>query len=633
MTNRLFHLAPELLLVSKTLTFQNKTMGSSAAEKNRRKRERKKNEKEVRRKLDEVEKKHQILSENAADKVPDDDIEIEYVSEDLQIHVDSSGGTTTDSSKTSLTALPDGLPPVMTTDGGDLIRKERSESEIEQEQQNSIEEVLRRFHERASVSNDNSANDDNNNSINDDQGSIVSDDDDSYENDTIPTMSKRKLRNLIRPSISDLKSRVPRPDLVEAHDVTAADPDFLITLKSVPKTTPVPFHWGRKRKYLQGKRGLDKPPFQLPDFIIKTGITDVRDTAMEDEAKQSAKQKNRGRVNPKMGSMDVDYKILYEAFFKYQTKPKKMTSWGNLYYEGKELETSTDIKPGGPFSRALKIALGIAGSKNVPPPWLWNMQRFGPPPSHPRLKIPGLNAPLPNPNCQYGYHPGGWGKPPVDSYGRPLYGGNPLGAFSGSNNEGEDDDGRELVTSDGKTVRKSAWGSLPVGGEYIVGGDGSDDDDDDDDTDSSSSEEEESDADDMDMDSAVEETDDTTTVGTESVLPPPLAPKASGIDDLRKQPGDETPVPPPKLLYQVIKTGGAEERNQSGIFQSDIRYLVPGGGGAVAAAAGSAAPVPEGAESVLSKAVAPLSETSSRKKRKQNKTEDDEEEFDKSFKF
>jgi len=40
-------------------------------------------------------------------------------------------------------------------------------------------------------------------------------------------------------------------------------------------------------------------------------------------------------------------------------------------------------------------------------------QRYGPPPSYPHLKIPGLNAPIP-PGASFGYHPGGWGKPPVD---------------------------------------------------------------------------------------------------------------------------------------------------------------------------------------------------------------------------
>jgi len=34
-------------------------------------------------------------------------------------------------------------------------------------------------------------------------------------------------------------------------------------------------------------------------------------------------------------------------------------------------------------------------------------------PSYPELKIPGLSAPIPA-GAEFGYHPGGWGKPPVD---------------------------------------------------------------------------------------------------------------------------------------------------------------------------------------------------------------------------
>jgi hypothetical protein len=41
------------------------------------------------------------------------------------------------------------------------------------------------------------------------------------------------------------------------------------------------------------------------------------------------------------------------------------------------------------------------------------VQRYGPPPSYPQLKIPGLNAPIPE-GASFGYHAGGWGKPPVD---------------------------------------------------------------------------------------------------------------------------------------------------------------------------------------------------------------------------
>jgi len=38
-----------------------------------------------------------------------------------------------------------------------------------------------------------------------------------------------------------------------------------------------------------------------------------------------------------MGKIDIDYQVLHDAFFKYQTKPK-LSGHGELYYEGKEFE-------------------------------------------------------------------------------------------------------------------------------------------------------------------------------------------------------------------------------------------------------------------------------------------------------
>src|SRR5699024_2153214 len=85
-------------------------------------------------------------------------------------------------------------------------------------------------------------------------------------------LSKRKLKQATRMSVADLKQRVSHPELVEMHDVTARDPLILLTLKSTRNTVPVPRHWCYKRKYLQGKRGFEKPPFKLPEFIKRTGI-------------------------------------------------------------------------------------------------------------------------------------------------------------------------------------------------------------------------------------------------------------------------------------------------------------------------------------------------------------------------
>ncbi|KAH8248647.1 hypothetical protein KR032_001810, partial [Drosophila birchii] len=248
------------------------------------------------------------------------------------------------------------------------------------------------------------------------------DDDDEHKDDK-EKLSKRKLKKLTRLSVAELKQLVSRPDVVEMHDVTARDPKLLVQLKAYRNTVQVPRHWCFKRKYLQGKRGIEKPPFDLPAFIKKTGIMEMRESLQEREDAKTLKAKMRERVRPKMGKIDIDYQKLHDAFFKWQTKPR-MTIHGDLYYEGKEFETRLKEKKPGDLSEELRIALGMPvgpNSHKIPPPWLIAQQRYGPPPSYPNLKIPGLNAPIPE-GTSFGYHAGGWGKPPVDENGKPLYG-------------------------------------------------------------------------------------------------------------------------------------------------------------------------------------------------------------------
>ncbi|KAI6213833.1 PSP domain-containing protein [Aphelenchoides besseyi] len=236
-------------------------------------------------------------------------------------------------------------------------------------------------------------------------------------------MSRRKLRISMQPSIASLKANTARPDVVEWADVTSRDPHLLVHLKSYRNTVPIPRHWNAKRKYLAGKRGFERPPFELPEFIKRTGIMEMRETMWEKEGSQTLKSQMRERMRPKLGRIDIDYQKLHDAFFKWQTKPF-LTKMGELYYEGKELEAQMKEKKPGMLSDELRIALGMPvgpNSQKFPPPWLIAMQRYGPPPSYPNLKIPGLNCPIPE-GCSFGYHAGGWGKPPVDEYGKPLYG-------------------------------------------------------------------------------------------------------------------------------------------------------------------------------------------------------------------
>ncbi|CAH0552233.1 unnamed protein product [Brassicogethes aeneus] len=263
-------------------------------------------------------------------------------------------------------------------------------------------------------------------------------------------MSKRKLKKLTRLSVAELKQLVHRPDVVEMHDVTARDPKLLVQLKAHRNTVQVPRHWCFKRKYLQGKRGIEKPPFNLPDFIKKTGIMEMRASLQDKDESKTLKAKMRERARPKLGKIDIDYQKLHDAFFKWQTKPK-MTIHGDLYYEGKEFETRLKEKKPGDLSEELRTALGMPVGPNankVPPPWLIAMQRYGPPPSYPNLKIPGLNGPIPD-GCSFGYHAGGWGKPPVDENGKPLY-----GDVFGTNVTNVDDIGED------PSVDRSLWGEL-----------------------------------------------------------------------------------------------------------------------------------------------------------------------------
>ena len=89
------------------------------------------------------------------------------------------------------------------------------------------------------------------------------------------------MKKLNRLSVAELKQLVLRPDVVEMHDVTARDPKLLVSLKATRNSVPVPRHWCFKRKYLQGKRGIEKSPFELPAFIRDTGIEEMRAALQE----------------------------------------------------------------------------------------------------------------------------------------------------------------------------------------------------------------------------------------------------------------------------------------------------------------------------------------------------------------
>jgi splicing factor 3B subunit 2 len=422
-----------------------------------------------------------------------------------------------------------------------------------------------------------------------------SDDDDSDASSTGGGVSKRQIKRLTRMSVAELKQRVEFPELVEAHDVAASDPEFLVSLKGNSKTVGVPRHWSQKRKYLHGGRGREKPPYTLPEFIEETGIARIKDSLMKAEEAKKAKGMARDRVRPSIGKIDIDYQVLHDAFFKYQTKPR-MTGHGEIYYENKEYEFGSgvkDRKPGKLSSRLLEALGVVPGSKIAEnpalfcPPWLINQQRYGPPPSYSHMRIPGLNCPIPTAlGAQFGYHAGGWGKPPVDEYGRPIYG-DVFGVDTGGIDEGED------------VIDRVRWGEY----ENVAGGEEEDNDDDD-------SEDEEAAAlqgiqgagQANDIDAGAEPTvtnyrdivPDTAgwTTDQGGLLVPPT--EAGGADaylskdtiDLRKRAagrggdddGDDDDSGGKKQLYTVVKEAATSSATQEGtLFGSAVTYSIDKG--------------------------------------------------------
>ena len=131
--------------------------------------------------------------------------------------------------------------------------------------------------------------------------------DQSHPQTAAVVKSKKQRKQEQQMKVFDLKMMAKRPDLVEAWDVTARDPVFLLQMKQVRNSVPIPRHWAQKRRYLQYKRGIHKIPFRLPQFIEETGITKLRDKAMAQDASKTLKQKLRERIQPKMGKIDIDY--------------------------------------------------------------------------------------------------------------------------------------------------------------------------------------------------------------------------------------------------------------------------------------------------------------------------------------
>lgn len=201
-----------------------------------------------------------------------------------------------------------------------------------------------------------------------------------------PMKNKSKHKSI---SLIELKSYTTFPELVETYDTTSKNPFFNLEIKTSKNLIPIPKHWLNKKRYLHLKRGIESTTYILPEYINSIGISKIRDPDSIDN--RILKVKGKDKVNPKINKLDLDYNSLYDAFFVYQVKPK-MSFFGDIYYEGKEIEEKMRIYKPGRLSNELKTALGMNLLSNDEPPFLENMKKYGGPLSYPNLKINGVNS-------------------------------------------------------------------------------------------------------------------------------------------------------------------------------------------------------------------------------------------------
>ncbi|SMN22069.1 similar to Saccharomyces cerevisiae YMR240C CUS1 Protein required for assembly of U2 snRNP into the spliceosome, forms a complex with Hsh49p and Hsh155p [Maudiozyma saulgeensis] len=215
--------------------------------------------------------------------------------------------------------------------------------------------------------------------------------------------SKRKQRIMNKPSLSQLKSSVIHPEVIEWYDCDAPYPYVLASIKASKNVIPVPSHWQTKREYLSGRSLLSKKPFELPDIIKMTDIEQMRSTLpTQEENEKSLKELARARVQVKTGTLDIDYRRTYNIFFKIgaQWKQDLLLPFGDMYYENRTLHDEAQWrkmikdKIPGKLSETLRTAMGLEDGQL--PPWCMAMNEIGMPPAYPDMQVAGINWDISN---------------------------------------------------------------------------------------------------------------------------------------------------------------------------------------------------------------------------------------------
>jgi splicing factor 3B subunit 2 len=332
------------------------------------------------------------------------------------------------------------------------------------------------------------------------------------DDENVDVKSKRRVREERETRrLAYFKMKSMRPDLIARHDMNSRDVALHVNLNTEQRNlVGVPSHWEAGKRYLQRRKlRFDQDDggggdFVLPPNIEATGIATMRAAHVEAAESKTSAQIGREQVRGKMGKLMLDYDAMYDAFFKSRYRPP-MSGHGQVFDEERERERASAgqrrIVPG-LLSTRLRAALGMR-TPLAPPPWLFQMQRIGPPPAYPSLRIPGVNAPIP-PGASWGFQAGQWGAPPLDARGQPMFtpkprlrsvdaaNANELSSFGlwGRIKIAGDDEHDQLAEGDDEAEQSDSDSSSSSSSSSDDESDDSDDDDDDD-NDSDSDDDEE----------------------------------------------------------------------------------------------------------------------------------------------
>lgn len=192
---------------------------------------------------------------------------------------------------------------------------------------------------------------------------------------------------------------------VEEHDGNASDPYFTALLKSVRGSVPVPSHWHMLSEFLSKQADRDSASGVVPADIEATDIRELR------ASKDPKTFLNMNRI-AFVRCFSVGTPLVTKTFGVRLTEPGDVFEEGRWYPKSEGALTL--------LGKDLREALGLK-STSAPPPWLYAMQHMKRlPPAFPFVRVPGMNAPIPE-GAHWGGGEGMWGHAPRTENGSPSF--------------------------------------------------------------------------------------------------------------------------------------------------------------------------------------------------------------------